>query len=325
MHAHGFAAFVSAFQNGAVWHWFFARSADRLLSAAAIGNYLKLALGLIPTFLLEVAYRKNWRVRYGSKDFRVDMLYYVFYYGGFYHVFFFAWLYSALTVLVARYAPFLQMNLLYQMSPPMQMVAMILTSDFVGYWNHRWRHASRYAWAFHTVHHSQKTLTVATTFRFHFLDETFLRLWLFIPFQLLGTTITTWLTLDFIMAWLLAVQHSEWDWSYGWLGRVFVSPVFHRKHHSTEARLQNKNFSMLFSFWDDLFGTADRVSPAPTIYGLADNRVDETLYGQIVYPFVLFRRTISEASGRRHAPLAAATETGNVPGNATPPNPPGPP
>ncbi|HEY4944013.1 MAG TPA: sterol desaturase family protein [Rhizomicrobium sp.] len=309
MHEHGLSAFLAALHHGDLWHWFIARAGANLFNVASIGNYLKLILGLSVTFFLEVAFRKNWRVRYGSKDFRVDLLYYVFYYGGFYHIFFFAWLYNALMALETHYAPFLQMNLLYHMSPPMQMVAMVLTSDFVGYWNHRWRHWSRYIWAFHRVHHSQKTLTVATTYRFHILDETFLRLWLFIPFQLLGTTVTTWLTLDFIMAWLLLVQHSEWDWSYGWLGRIFVSPIFHRKHHSTDARLQNKNFSMLFSFWDDLFGTADRTSSAPTTYGLEDGHMNETFYGQVVYPFVLFGQGLAAALGR--APEPAVTAAGD--------------
>ena len=308
MHEHGLLALLWTLQHGGAGGWLITHVSAFLFSVATIGNFLKLALVLSVTFLLEVAYRKNWRVRYGSKDFRVDLLYYVFYYGGFYHLFFFSFLYGALTTVVANYAPFLRMNLLYQMSPPMQMVAMILTSDFVGYWNHRWRHASRYVWAFHTVHHSQKTLTVATTYRFHMVDETLLRLWLFIPFQLLGTTITTWLTLDFIMAWLLSVQHSEWDWSYGRLGYVFVSPVFHRKHHATDGFLQNKNFSMLFSFWDDLFGTADRTSPVPTIYGLTDVRVDETVYGQVFYPFVLFGRAVAAAFGRRSEPAVAGAE-----------------
>jgi sterol desaturase/sphingolipid hydroxylase (fatty acid hydroxylase superfamily) len=318
MSEHGLAVFLAALHHSQVWQWFIARAEAAFFGIAAINSYMKLALGLGVTFFLEVAFRKNWRIRYGSKDFRVDLLYYIFYYGGFYHVFFFSWLYAALIIAVRHAAPFLQMNLLNYMSPPMQMVAMILTSDFVGYWNHRWRHSSSFIWAFHTVHHSQKTLTVATTYRFHILDETFLRLWLFIPFQILGTTISIWLTLDFIMAWVFLVQHSEWDWSYGWLGRVFVSPVFHRKHHSTDDRLQNKNFSMLFSFWDDLFGTADRTSPAPTTYGLDDGHVNETFYGQVVYPFVLCGRTVSAALGHPVPPetvMADAGAAGGTPAN----------
>ena len=61
------------------------------------------------TIVLEIAARKNWRVRYGSVNFRIDVLYYVFYYGGIYHVLVFAWMYKVLTGLVTEYAPWLQM------------------------------------------------------------------------------------------------------------------------------------------------------------------------------------------------------------------------
>ena len=85
------------------------------------------------TILLEIASRKNWRVRYGSRAFRVDFLYFVFYYGGFYHLFFFTWLYMALNGLVAAYAPWLKMNLLSSMPPVLQVITMIMVAEFVGY------------------------------------------------------------------------------------------------------------------------------------------------------------------------------------------------
>ena len=102
-------------------------------SPATLRDYLKLAVVLGVTVVLEIAARKNWRFRYGSRSFRVDMLYFVFYYGGFYHLFFFYWIYKVLQGVVATHAPWLQMNLLASMSPALQMVVMILVSDFVGY------------------------------------------------------------------------------------------------------------------------------------------------------------------------------------------------
>jgi sterol desaturase/sphingolipid hydroxylase (fatty acid hydroxylase superfamily) len=268
-------------------------------SPATLRDYVKLAVVLGVTVVLEIAARKNWRFRYGSRGFRVDMLYFVFYYGGFYHLFFFYWLYKALQGVVAAHAPWLQMNLLASMSPALQMVVMILVSDFVGYWNHRWKHSNRFLWSFHSIHHSQTNLTIVSNYRFHIVDETLLRLWLFIPFQILGTGVAVWLWLDFLMAWVLYLQHSEWNWSYGRLGYIFVSPMFHRKHHSKEERLQNSNYSMLFTFWDDLFGTADRKSPVPTEHGLAGNPVPESWLGQLAYPFVEIVRDL-----RQRAPVA---------------------
>jgi len=270
--------------------WFLARADVYLWSASGLRNYGLVAFVLAVTIVLEVAARKNWRVRYGSINFRIDVLYYIFYYGGIYHLLFFTWIYKALTGLVTAYAPWLQMNLMASMSPVMQIATLILACDFIGYWSHRLRHANNFLWSFHTIHHSQTSLTIMTNYRFHFVDETVLRLCLFIPFQILGTTITVWLWADFIMAWVLLLQHSEWNWTYGRLGRIFVSPAFHRIHHAKDEQLHNCNYAMLFSFWDDLFGTAKRKAPPPAEHGLAGNPVPENVVGQIVYPFVAIAR-----------------------------------
>jgi sterol desaturase/sphingolipid hydroxylase (fatty acid hydroxylase superfamily) len=270
--------------------WFVDRFHLYVLSPVGFKNFGVPGIVLAVTVVLEIAARKDWRVRYGSRNCRVDFLYYVFYYGGIYHILFFAWMYRALVGLVTDHAPWLQMNLMASMPPALQIVTLILASDFIGYWSHRWRHSNRYLWAFHTIHHSQTRLTLLTNYRFHFVDETLLRLWMFIPFQILGMGIAMWLWADFIMAWVLLQQHSEWNWTYGRFGRIFVSPVFHRMHHSTDERLQNRNFSMLFSFWDDLFGTAERNEPIPTHQGIAGNPVPESWLGQIIYPFVEIAR-----------------------------------
>jgi sterol desaturase/sphingolipid hydroxylase (fatty acid hydroxylase superfamily) len=272
--------------------WFIARADVHLLSAAALRNYGLLTMVLAATIALEIAGRKNWRVRYRSINFRIDLLYYILYYGGIYHALFFTWIYKALSGLVTAHAPWLQMNLMASMSPAMQMLTLILVSDFIGYWSHRLRHSNRYLWAFHSIHHSQTTLTAVTNYRFHIVDETVLRLCLFIPFQMLGTSIAVWLWVDFIMAWILLLQHSEWDWTYGPFGRIFVSPAFHRIHHAKDERLHNSNYAMLFSFWDDLFRTAERRVPPPAEHGLSGNPVPETVLGQIVYPFVAIARDL---------------------------------
>ena len=42
----------------------------------------------------------------------------------------------------------------------------------------------------------------------------------------------------------------------GWLGRLLVTPDFHRMHHSAERRFTDSNYGMLLPWWDHLFGTA---------------------------------------------------------------------
>jgi sterol desaturase/sphingolipid hydroxylase (fatty acid hydroxylase superfamily) len=241
---------------------------------------------LLATVLLEVAARRDWKLRYGGRGFRVDVLYYVFYYGGFYHLLAFKPVYGLMTATATRYAPGLRMDLVSGLAPAWQLLTLILVSEVVGYWGHRWLHTNGVLWRFHCIHHSQTKLNVMTNYRFHFVDETFRRVLMFVPAQMFGYHVDVWLWADLTMAWLLLLQHSEWDWDYGRLGWVFVSPVFHRKHHSTDETLNYRNYGMLFTFWDDLFGTAERLRPAPTEYGLAGEEVPESFLAQQIWPFL---------------------------------------
>ena len=288
----------------AAMQWVLARLDTLVFSEAGMKNFGVPLSILLGTVVLEMLARRNWRLRYGSRNFRIDIVYYLFYYGGLYHLLVFTWLYRAMMQGVDAYAPWLKMDLLGGMPPWAQIVTIVVVADFFGYWSHRLRHASGTLWNFHAIHHSQTVLTAVTNYRFHVVDETVLRLCLFLPFVMLGTSVSLWLALDFAMAWLLLLQHSEWNWSYGRAGHVLVSPVFHRKHHSTDERLQNRNFGMLLTVWDDLFGTADRSMPLPASHGIAGNPVPETLWGQTVYPF---RETWRQwrARGARAQPLPA--------------------
>jgi sterol desaturase/sphingolipid hydroxylase (fatty acid hydroxylase superfamily) len=83
------------------------------------------------------------------------------------------------------------------------------------------------------------------------------------------------------------IQHTQLPWRLGPLYRVFVTPAFHSFHHSTDPAHHDRNFGVLFSVWDRLFGTAvpsDAV--APTKFGLDDVKA-ESLWDTIVEPFRL--------------------------------------
>jgi sterol desaturase/sphingolipid hydroxylase (fatty acid hydroxylase superfamily) len=66
---------------------------------------------------------------------------------------------------------------------------------------------------------------------------------------------------------------------------------------------------MLFSFWDDLFGTANRTAPAPVEHGIAGDPVPEGVVGQFTYPFVEVARLIRQrVRGTPAVPPAAPAE-----------------
>ena len=61
---------------------------------------------------------------------------------------------------------------------------------------------------------------------------------------------------------------------------------------------------MLFTFWDDLFGTADRKSPIPDKHGIEGNPVPDTWIGQFFYPFAT-KRIRATCGAQRSTAVAA--------------------
>jgi sterol desaturase/sphingolipid hydroxylase (fatty acid hydroxylase superfamily) len=262
--------------SAAVWKW-----GHLLTTPKALRDYAVVVILTLLTFGLDVATRRDWR-RFFSRNFVTDFAYYAVYYGGFYAV-----LYSPvgrmLNASVAHYAPFLRLQLLATMPPAMQVLAFIVISDFLSYWQHRWMHASGPLWAMHKIHHSQSKMTIFTNFRFHVGEETFRRFFGFIPFVMMGSAPQIWIAADVVMGWVLLMQHSANNWSYGWLDAVFVSPRMHEVHHAAAAELHDRNFGLVFSFWDRLFGTRT-VAPSRIEHFGIDSPIEEGFWAQMLVP-----------------------------------------
>ena len=87
-------------------------------------------------------------------------------------------------------------------------------------------------WRFHAVHHSQEELSVLTSFRAHPLVHTTGFLLATVPVvaltgdrALAAVLITTYVCLG-------TLPHANVRWSFGPVGRIIVSPAYHRIHHS---------------------------------------------------------------------------------------------
>jgi sterol desaturase/sphingolipid hydroxylase (fatty acid hydroxylase superfamily) len=51
------------------------------------------------------------------------------------------------------------------------------------------------------------------------------------------------------------VRHTHFKISFGPLNSVLLCPHWHQLHHSVDPRHYDRNFGLLFSFWDRWFGT----------------------------------------------------------------------
>src|SRR5262245_33229288 len=117
-------------------------------------------------FFLEMITGGNLR-RYLTRNFRTDIMYGFFYFGGIYNVL----IYAPIAVVLTLVIPVWNFRLLDYVPGPVGFVIFWLLTDAAGYWIHRWYHRNPILWEFHKVHHAQTELTFVTSFRNHVVEQ----------------------------------------------------------------------------------------------------------------------------------------------------------
>ncbi|MGS0757535.1 sterol desaturase family protein, partial [Roseateles sp. GG27B] len=142
----------------------------------------------------------------------------------------------------------------------------LLLFDLVNYALHRAQHGFNWWWALHSLHHSQRQMTMWSDNRNHLLDDVLLNAAFVLLARLVGVEPGQFVALVAVSQLMENLQHANVRLWFGpVLERVFVSPRFHRLHHSigigheTAGRgtLGGHNFAVLFPVWDVLFRTAN--------------------------------------------------------------------
>lgn len=143
-------------------------------------------------------------------------------------------------------------------------IALILVAmDGCNWFVHLANHRVRVLWRFHELHHSQEDMNVLTVFRTHPLIHVSYLLALVPGLVLLANgALSTVLLL--IYSGVVAFAHSNTNLSFGPLGRVLVSPNYHRIHHRLRGP-QDVNLGFVLTIWDQLFRRA--VFPTPETIG----------------------------------------------------------
>jgi sterol desaturase/sphingolipid hydroxylase (fatty acid hydroxylase superfamily) len=175
---------------------------------------------------------------------------------------------TGFAVTVSRYAHFLMLRRL-PLAPQIAVVAVILVGiDLMNWTAHVANHRSATLWRFHALHHSQEEMSVFTTFRTHPLSHASYLIAL-LPALVLEASGTVPAAGLIVYACLVTLPHANLRWNFGPLGRILVSPAYHRLHHasiSIEGR-SVVNFGFVLVCWDRIAGCAAFPfgrSPAPT-------------------------------------------------------------
>ncbi len=172
----------------------------------------------------------------------------------------------------------------------------VMAGDLLNWFHHYIRHKIEVLWLFHTIHHSQKQMNMFTDLRVHLVEYVIAKPITLLPLFVLGLDIELafWLTLA--LESYTRIYHGNLHTNYGPLRYLLVTPQSHRIHHSVLPEHMDKNFAVIFSFWDRLFGTQwtgyDEYPPTgvaddrfPTERSVGGLRIITNYLRQLAYPF----------------------------------------
>jgi sterol desaturase/sphingolipid hydroxylase (fatty acid hydroxylase superfamily) len=205
---------------------------------------------------------------------------------------------------VSRHAGFLILDRL-PLVPQAAMVGAILVGiDGINWTSHVANHRYLTLWRLHAVHHSQEDMSVLTTFRVHPLVHVSY-LPAAVPVLVLGASGTVPTAALIAYACFVMVAHANLRFTFGPLGRVFVSPAYHRLHHADvpiDAR-GPVNFGFVLVVWDQLLGralyptagatlsTGIRGRPVPVEQAARPGAIPRVVLAQVAQPFGLHAAT----------------------------------
>lgn len=204
-------------------------------------------------------------------------------------------------------------------------ISMLLAYDLSYYAYHSLQHRLPVLWELHKVHHSAEVMIGTTKDRVHPIDELMNKvwdglitgpvygLWLFQivdPIELTILGINVYILRNIIM--MDFVRHTHLKVSFGRvINEIVLCPHYHQLHHSTNPKHYDRNFGLMLTVWDRVFGTLYKPEPNESFeFGLADREADQyqSLFGLYLLP-------LKKMSS--HLPWRRGRDT-PVDGNATP-------
>jgi sterol desaturase/sphingolipid hydroxylase (fatty acid hydroxylase superfamily) len=206
-------------------------------------------------------------------------------------------------------------------------ITMLLAYDLSYYFYHVAQHRFPILWELHKVHHSAEVMVGITKDRVHPLDDLMNRIWdgvipgicfgLWTLVALDPVEVTVFGLNVYVVRNILMmdfVRHTHFKISFGPLNNVILCPHWHQLHHSVDPRHYDKNFGLMFSFWDRIFGTLFVPAPDEDFkFGLVDRDVRDyqSLFGLYILPLKKMWVQAVRLVGRRPAKMARPQDAGS--------------
>jgi sterol desaturase/sphingolipid hydroxylase (fatty acid hydroxylase superfamily) len=197
---------------------------------------------------------------------------------------------------------------------------MLVAYDISYYLYHVAQHRFPFLWELHKVHHSAEVMVGITKDRVHPLDDLMNRMWDGVipgiafgiwsvialdPVEIAIFGVNVYIIRNILM--MDFVRHTHLKISFGPLNGIILCPHWHQVHHSVDPRHYDKNFGLLFSFWDRIFGTQFVPEPQEDLkFGLMDRDVRDyqSLFGLYILPLKKMAGHIARLFQRRTGDVA---------------------
>lgn len=179
-----------------------------------------------------------------------------------------------------------------------ELILVILVYEFVQYWYHRSSHEGKnkitaWFWRGHVAHHLPDKVYLLMHPAGHPIDFLFTLLIIQFPLVILGARSEVIFFFNALMGLQGLISHFNVEIKAGPLNYVFVGTELHRLHHSADPK-EAKNYGVLTSFWDIVFGTFFLSSELPKRLGVFNPKLypeSSEFFKVMKLPFVK-RRTI---------------------------------
>jgi sterol desaturase/sphingolipid hydroxylase (fatty acid hydroxylase superfamily) len=176
----------------------------------------------------------------------------------------------------------------------LQVLEVILLSDFCVYWGHRLQHRSSFLWRFHSVHHSAEHLDWLAAHREHPLDTVYTLTLINLPAFVLGFPLGVLAGfIAFRGIWAIYI-HSNVRLPIGPLRAILGAPELHHWHHAKDR--DAGNYGNVCPLMDLLFGTYVCPDREPESLGL-NTPSPKTWFGHMIVP-LLPRRGVARTEAR---------------------------
>ena len=191
----------------------------------------------------------------------------------------------------------------------LQVVEVVLLSDFFVYWGHRLQHRVGFLWRFHSVHHSAEHLDWLAAHREHPLDTVYTMGLINLPAFVLGFPLETIIGfITFRGIWAIYI-HSNVRLPIGPLRMLLGAPELHHWHH--DSARDAGNYANISPLMDILFGTYHCPGHEPERFGLSEP-APKTYLGYMIQPLLPRRRVTTRSDTAASECLPASVEEWEV-------------